>query len=316
MDREINQGQRRLTPEERAERVKKLKKKRRLRLAIVIAAFALMLAIIISPIILFAAFRVKNFVVEGTSPYAKEEIISASEIELGKSLVFIDVDEVAATIEKNLPYTDEVVITKKLPSSIVIRYGETTKAFAFELNAGTYALTDSNLKVLELSATVPEGVTLIKGAVPVSAETGIVMSFTDKDEAADDETHKDKIFDLVLEISKAVAENGMEDINLIDVSVRNDIYMIYQERMVLSLGDSADIASKLSLGHRVIIDENKIDPSQFATIDLTIAKKAYVNPSDPEDIKELVIYNGGEWKEPEFEPEKVEEDNENHEYED
>ncbi len=317
MDREINQGQgRRLTPEERAERVRKLKKKRRLRLAIVISAFVLILAVIISPIILFAAFRVKTFAVEGTSPYVKEEIVAASEIELGKSLIFIDVDKVAAAIEKNLPYTDDVVITKKLPSSIVIRYGETTKAFAFELNAGTYALTDSNLKVLELSATVPEGITLIQGAIPVSAETGTIMSFTDKNEVKDDETSKDRTLELVLGITKAIAENGMEDINFIDISARNDIYMIYQERMVLSIGDSSDINAKLSLGQRVIVDENKIDPSQFATIDLTIAKKAYVNPSDPEDIKELVIYNGGEWKEPEVEAEINESDDENHKYED
>ena len=38
---------------------------------------------------------------------------------------------------------------------------------------------------------------------------------------------------------------------------------------------------------------------QSATVNLTIPKKAYVNPADPEDIKELVIYNGGEWEEPE-----------------
>lgn len=316
MDREMNQGQSgRLTPEERAERVKKLKRKRRFRLAIVVSAFVLILAMIISPIILFAAFRVKNFVVEGTSPYVKEEIIGASGIETGKSLVFIDVDEVAALIEKNLPYTDEVVITKKLPSSIVIRYGETTKAFAFELNAGTYALTDSNLKVLELSAMVPEGITLIKGAVPVSAELGTVMSFTDKDDKTDDEATSDKTLALILEITGAITENGMTDINLIDISARNDIYMIYQERLVLSLGMSTDINAKLSLGQRVIVDENKTYPTQSATIDLTIAKKAYVNPSDPEDIKELVIYNGGEWEEPETEPETTEIESENNEYE-
>lgn len=317
MDREMNQGQGgRLTPEERAERVKKLKRKRRFRLAIVISAFVLILAVIISPIILFAAFRVKSFVVEGTSPYVKEEIIGASGIETGKSLIFIDVDEVAAAIEKNLPYTDEVVITKKLPSSIVIRYGETTKAFAVELNAGTYALTDSNLKVLELSAEVPEGITLIQGAVPVLSELGTIMSFTDKDGTSDDETQSDKTLDLILGITGAIAENEMTDINLIDVSARNDIHLIYQKRMVLALGDSSDIDSKLSLAQRVIVDENKIDPSQSATIDLTIAKKAYVNPSDPEDIKELVIFNGGEWKEPESETESTVTDEENHEYED
>lgn len=309
MDREMNREQtRRLTPEERAERVKKLKRKRRIRLAIVVTAFTLLMVIIVSPIVLFAAFRVKSFVVEGTSPYSKEEIIAACGIEQGKSLVFADIDEASAAIEKNLPYTDDVVITKKLPSSIVIRYGETAKAFAIQLSGGTYALTNSELKVLELSAEIPEGVTLITGAIPVKAETGTIASFAEKE---DEETETgDKTLSLILEITKAVAENGMKDINLIDVSSRSDIYLIYQERIVLRLGDSSDLASKLSLGQRVIVEEDQIDPSQCGTINLTIAKKAYVNPADPEDIKELVIYNGGEWEEPEVETEIPEESTE------
>lgn len=302
MDRETYPEQgRRLTPEERAIRVKKLKKKRRIRLAIVVAAFAVLLALIISPIVLFAAFRVKTFVVEGTSPYSKEQIIEASGIGQGKSLIFANLAEATAAVEKNLPYTDDVVITKKLPSSIVIRYGETTKAFAIQLMGGTYALTNSELKVLELASDVPEGITLISGATPVKAETGSIVSFVSEGEDSEEETG-DKTLSLILEITGAVAENQMENINLIDVSSRADIYLIYEGRMVLRLGDSSDLASKLSLGQRVIVDENKIDPTQYCTVNLTVAKKAYVNPSDPEDIKEIVLYNGGEWEEEAEEP--------------
>ncbi len=296
MDREINRNQaERLTPSERAARVKKLKRKRRLRLAIVVLAFILIVALIVCPIIMFAVFRVNNYIVEGISPYSKDQIISASGIEQGKSLFMIDVDEAEAIMEKALPYIDGVEITKKLPDSVVIRYGETSKAFAIELGGGTYALTDSNLKVLEHSSDAPEGLTLIKGASPSKSEVGEIMAFTRKDE--EDTESKDKTFALILEITRAVAENKMEDIDLIDVSSINDIYFIYQKRLVLRLGEPSDLASKISLGRRVVDDENKIDPSQYATVNLTIAKKAYVNPADPEDIKELVIFNGGQWRE-------------------
>jgi len=303
MDREINQGVR-LTPEERAAKVRKIKLKRRIRLAIVVAAFILGLSLIICPIVMFFVFRVNKFVVEGISPYSRETIISSCGVEQGKSLVFVDVDDVAAAIEKNLPYTDDVKVTKKLPDSLVIRYSETFKAFAFQLSGGTYAVTDSNLKVLEMSSDIPDGVALIKGVVPVGFEAGDFISFAEKN---DDENETDKTFSLLLEITKAVAENSMKDINLIDVSSVNDIYFIYQERLVLRFGEPSDLASKISLGQRVIQDEDKIDPSQFATVNLTIQKKAYVNPADPEDIKELVIYNGGEWEEPEIPTEPSEE---------
>ena len=299
MDRENNQeNARRLTPEERAARVKKLKQKRRFRLAIVVTAFLLLLALIISPIVLFFVLRVKNFSLEGISPYHGYEIIEASGVTEGKSLIFLNVDKVKENIEKTLPYTDNVEVTRKFPDTLVIRYGETTKAFAFQLSGSSYVLTDSNLKVLEHASEVPEGLTLIKGAVPVSFEAGEVMAFSKNENG---ET-TDRTFSLVLEITKAVAENSMKDVNLIDVSSVNDIYLIYQERLVLRLGESSDLSSKLSLGQRVIVDEDKIDPMQSATINLTIPKKAYVNPDDPGDIKELVIYSGGEWEEPETKP--------------
>lgn len=317
MDRETNQDNvRRLTPEERAERVKKLKRKRKVRLAIVITAFLLLLALIISPIVLFFVLRVKNFALEGISPYHGYEIIEASGVTEGKSLIFLNVDKVKENIEKTLPYTDKVEVTRKFPDTLIIRYGETTKAFAFQISGGSYVLTDSNLKVLEQASEVPEGLTLIKGAVPQKYATGEVMSFASANEGEEETT--DRTFSLVLEITKAVAENEMTDVNLIDVSSVNDIYLIYQERLVLRLGEASELSSKLSLGQRVIIDEDKIDPIQSATINLTIPKKAYVNPDDAEDIKELVIYNGGEWEEPERLPleESTEETSEESENED
>jgi len=301
MDREINrENVRRLTPEERAARVKKLKRKRRVRLAIVITAFLLLMTLIISPIVLFFVLRVKNFALEGISPYHGYQIIEASGVTEGKSLIFLNVDKVKETIEKSLPYTDNVEVTRKFPDTLIIRYGETTKAFAFQISGGSYVLTDSNLKVLEQASEVPEGLTLIKGASPSKYTTGEIMSFAATEDGEEETT--DRTFSLVLEITKAVAENEMMDVNLIDVSSVNDIYLIYQERLVLRLGESSDLSSKLSLGQRVILDEDKIDPIQSATINLTIPKKAYVNPADAEEIKELVIYNGGEWEEPESLP--------------
>lgn len=285
MDRDYHQGAgRRLTPEERAIRAKMLKRKRNFRLAIVIIGFFLALSIIISPILLFTVFRVKTFTVEGTGVYSNEEIIAASGIGLGKSLLFADLDEASENIEKTLPYTDEVRITKKLPSGIIIRFEETSRAFAVEISSGMYALTNSNLKVLELTGELPEDVAVITGAVPVKSQVGETLSF-----AADDDG-TDLTSSLITKIAAAVEQSGMEDIDLVSVASRSDIYMIYQGRIVLRFGDSTDIESKISLGAKVLDKENTIDPSQCGTVDLTIVKKAYFNPSDFDDIEELVEY--------------------------
>jgi hypothetical protein len=257
-------------------------------------------SLIVGPVVALAAFRVKSFSIEGQAPYTNEDIIAASGIQLGKSLIFADVDEACDNIEKTLPYTDNVVITKKLPSGIIIRLESTAKAYAVELSNGTYALLDKNLKVLEYAAGIPEGITVIKGAIPNKVDIGECLGFAAEITDDEDETQQgDRTLSLILEISKSISDNGMKDINLIDVSSISNIYLIYQNRIVLNLGDSSEITSKLSLGQRVISEEDKISLTQSGTVNLTVAKKAYFNPSDPDDIKELVIFNGGEWEEKE-----------------
>ncbi len=304
MDRETNQG-RQLTPEEREIRRRKLKRKRNFRIAVVAVGFLLVISLIVGPVVAFAAFRVKTFNIEGQAPYTNDEIIAASGIQLGKSLLFADIDEACENIEKTLPYTDNVVITKKLPSGIIIRLESTEKTYAIELSNGTYALLDKNLKVLEYAAGIPEGITVIKGALPNKTDIGECLGFAAEISDDEDETlPNDRTLSLILEITKAISDNGMKDINLIDVSTISNIHLIYQNRLVLNLGDSSEITSKLSLGHRVISEEDKISLTQSGTVNLTVAKKAYFNPSDPEDIKELVIFNGGEWEE--TEPENTE----------
>ena len=299
MDRERYQGQgRQLTPEERALRVKKLKRKRNFRIAIVVTGFVLAISLIITPIIVFAGFRVRSFDVEGDAPYTIEEVVAASGIVEGKSLILADIAQAKENIEKTLPYTDDVRITRKLPSSIVIRVGSTAKAYALALSNGTYAMLDGNMKVLEYAPEVPEEITVIKGAIPVKADIGEVLAFINEDTGDDEDTETgDRTLSLILEITKGIAENEIKDIDLIDVSSRSSIYLIYQGRIVLNLGDSSEIPAKLSLGHRVINEENAISLTQSGTVNLTVPKKAYFNPSDPDDIKELVIFGGGEWEE-------------------
>lgn len=302
MDRETNQGQtRRLTPEEREIRQRKLKKKRRARLAIVVTGFVLLITLIISPIVLFALFRVEGFTVEGTSPYSKEEIINACGIEKGKSLIFVDIDEAQAAIEKNLPYTDDVVIKRKLPNTVVIRYGETTKAYALQVNGGAYALTDSSLKVLELVSDVPDGITLIQGAVPVKAELGTVMSFaTEAEENEEEEQTTDRTQEIIIRVLSAIPAEESANINMVDFSSMNNIYLIYKERVVMRFGESTDIEPRIDLAFRSLAVEIGIDPSVSGIMTSIVPKEASFNPEDPDDIKELVIYKGGEWVEPEM----------------
>jgi len=314
MNREMQNGgeQRRLTPEERALRVKKMKRGRRIRLAIVIVGFFLALSVIIVPIIFFTVFRVKNVQLEGSTLYTQEEIMEASGIENGENLFFANVEKGAQAVEKNLPYADNVTIKKKLPNTLVFYVETTDCAYAVEVSPGTYALTNSELKVLEISGVIPENVVPIVGANPVLYDLGEKLAFnvkadaeTTEAEVEDEETSRpavDQTFNLISEITTAISEYGIKDINLINISSNTNIYLIYQKRIVLRLGDSSDIDSKLSLGKRAIEDEQNSD-IVTGTVNLTVNHQAYVHSSDYRDIPELMEYDPEGYK-TEDEPEE------------
>lgn len=280
---EVNSG--RLSPEERQERVKKLKRKRNFRLAIVIAAFVLVLCIILSPVILFAVFKVDGFEIEGETLYTKEEIIAASGIPQGKSIFFADLDEAKVNIESKLPYTNNVQLSRKLPDTIIIRLESTDKAYAVEKSEGLYALTNRDFKVLEIAGVIPEGVVPVIGATPVTAEPGKPLSFVNEGESVD------ATLNLIKNISSAVADSGLDGVNLISVRSRSNIYLIYQERIVMRLGDSTEIDKKIELGKKVIEEEDKIDSTQVGIINLSVPKKAFFKPSDIKDIPEFDEYD-------------------------
>lgn len=305
MNTENNQQgtERRLTPEERQIRIKQLKRKRNFRKAIVVICFLLLISLIISPVLIFTLFRVKSFTVEGAGQYTNEEIIASSGITIGKNLIFADLDEAADKIEKALPYTDEVKLTKKLPDKIIIRCETTEKAFAIGMENGLYVVTNSNLKALEITGERPADVALIVGAAPLKPAVGETVAFDAPDEKEKKKDFVDKTLSLVLEITDAISRNEMKDINLINVSQENSIYLIYQGRIVLDLGDSSDLFSKLSLGTKVINSENTIDPFQFGSINLSVVTEAVFNPSDMKDVPEVMYYLEN------YAPEETEEEN-------
>lgn len=291
-----NIGDRRLTPEEREERVRKLKKKRKRRKAFVVSVFCLIILLIVSPIVIFAALRVRNYSLEGQSPYTKDEIILASGVAEGKSLIFIDVDDVKEKIESALPYISEVKVLKKFPGTLVIKYSEAEKQFAIQVTESSYAILSPSFRVIETTTVLPEDATLISGTPAVLAVKGEFVSFNGSATSFDESGKpvEDDSLSLLLEISNAIAENELSDINLININSPSHIYLIYNERIILNLGDASNISRKLALGKKVIESENQNSIYQTGIINLTVDMQAFFCEEAKKDIPELMEYFGEE----------------------
>lgn len=69
-------------------------------------------------------FQVETVVVSGNSRYTQEEVIQATGIQIGDNLFRMNKYQVAKQVLQTLPYVEEVMIRRSLPSTILITVSE------------------------------------------------------------------------------------------------------------------------------------------------------------------------------------------------
>lgn len=120
-----------------------------------IIALSVVGVVIVTIIILcFTLFTVQNvnvqFWTSTQHEYEDEKIISASNIQMGKNIFFLDKQNFADNIEREYPYLQVINIETSFPSSLTIHVRERQSFYAIKNDEG-YLILDDYLKVLEQS---------------------------------------------------------------------------------------------------------------------------------------------------------------------
>ena len=234
--------------------------------------------------VFFGVFRIRHVTVKGEVPYTAQEVVEAAGIPFGKNLFLTDYDSAIEKISTSLPYTSNIRITKKLPSTVLILVDTAKPVYGVMLPGGTYAITDENLKVLEIGAELTPGTMMVEGYSGSGVNAlGKPLPFGNQ---ADDESIKEAL----AAISSAVNESGMQGIELINISNPDGIYILYDGRIIIRLGNASDVLKKLSLAQKSIEEENKLSTSQYGELNVTAAGRASFMPRDYKDMTELVDY--------------------------
>ncbi len=227
--------------------------------------------------------RVAKFTVAGESPYSRDDIVNSVKACEGKSMFLIKTEKLEDLVESALPYTDNVTISKQYPRGLRIEVSTAKKAFSVELSKNCYAVTNGRLKVLEATDKLPEDTVTVKGRPISSYSAGQILSFTGK-------PGDDAIRDALIEIAQAIEDTALEDINMINIGDENNIYLVYDNRIIVKIGKAENLANKLSLAKKSLDEENKLSPAQYGELDVTINKKAVFAPDDLKDLPELVEF--------------------------
>lgn len=117
-------------------------------------------------------FRVNQVVVSGNERYSTQEIIAASEVELGDNLFLVNRPQTARRILKQLPYVENAVPVHRLPDTVELHITECTPAAVLRFE-GSWWLLDHRGKLLEqggksLAGDLPE----VRGLSPLEPAAG------------------------------------------------------------------------------------------------------------------------------------------------
>lgn len=272
--------ERRLTEEERREKINRIKRKRKIRRIIVSVGFLLLIAIISTPIIIFGVFKIKTIRIKGMLPYENQEIYDACPIKTGDNLIFSDYEKAVKILESKLPYLGNTTITRSFPSTIIINADVASEDIAIELTEdSTYLILDENLRILRKYGYVPETAVVFKTPAPATDAEGETLIFTENPDKDGNDTNA-WLNPAITEIITELKEEGLcSKTDYVNLTNPGNIRISYDHRIMLKLGTATELASKIELAADTIESEDKLYPDQLRTIDLTIIKRAYVKPN-------------------------------------
>ncbi len=268
--------------------MKKKKKKRNSKAKIILKK--ILLAVI--PLLLIAAviltavlliFRVRNISVEnaGKLNYSVQEIVSAAHSAEGKNLLKLDTEKLADDIERALPKIENIEIKRKYPDTVIIAAKNSKNVFAVQTASEAFALLTGSLRVTDIAGKIPESAILIKGAGKSAAlSPGDVLSSNAETSSA-----------VITETAKAIKASKFSKINLVNIEKKDNIYLIYDGRILIKIGNADNIGKKISLAKKSINKENELSPSQYGVLDVSDTPKAVFAPKNYNDIPELEEYD-------------------------
>nr|WP_317322870.1 FtsQ-type POTRA domain-containing protein [uncultured Flavonifractor sp.] len=139
---------------------------------------------LLSILIIFAAilagciifFRVNTMVVSGNARYTQEEVIAAAGVERGDNLFTLNKYQIADRILTQLPYVEDVSISRKLPDALIFEVAESA-GVAWVESGGSYWLMNGRCKLLETGdAALVQGKPQLLGLTPESPTVGNTLT--------------------------------------------------------------------------------------------------------------------------------------------
>ncbi len=217
-----------------------------------IVGIAIIIGVILSLTVLFGTEIIQA---TQTSHYTQEEIIKASNLRYGDNIFTCDKKTAEENIEKQLPYIQDAKIEIKIPNTLVINVVEAEPAFAIKED-NEYTIINEFGKVLEFSY-----------ENEYEAQLVVTPEITKKILGEEIEFEENYVIDMIREIKGSADAYKLMEIIEINVSDVKNIYVNYQNRIKIDLGDQLDLDYKMLTAHEII--EQKLSANDKGRLDVS-----------------------------------------------
>ena len=211
-------------------------------------------------------FKVESVEVTGNSRYSAQEIQDACGVSLGDNLYLLSKPDMVQRLHQQLPYIDEVRITRRLPNTLCVQVTEFTTVYAVE-QEGTVWLLTSGGKIVETAAERGD-VPLIDGCELLAPSLGGDVSF-----ALELQNRQESLFALLTALESAELTGDVRAIHLGDPTV---LSMDYTERFTVEMPYGADYPRLLRYLTLVI---EELETNLTGVIDLTRDGEPHFRPN-------------------------------------
>ena len=211
-------------------------------------------------------FQVETIVVSGNSRYSQEEIIQAVGIQQGDNLFRMNKFQLIEQAEEQLPYLEDVVIRRSLPSTLVITVTEWEAVAGVPGETGSWLMSVGG-KLLEQA----QGDT---GAISVTGLTVLAPQAGQQAAVSQEESPR---LEALLELLGVLQQQGMMGkVSAIDLTSTR-ITMEYEGRFSVKLLLNSDFSYRMQVLQKVVEDLNqRMGEDARGSWDLTQEEKAAV----------------------------------------
>ncbi|HBL85398.1 MAG: hypothetical protein A2Y17_11865 [Clostridiales bacterium GWF2_38_85] len=233
---------------------------KKLRRRVFYVSLVVFVNVVFFSLVFLVLLKIRNITTEGNQRYSAEQIIEALPVEKGDNMYNFFTADVENTVKSELPYITSLEITRKLPSTLELSVVEKNASMYIELNS-EYFLLSEDLLVLEMTGN-REMVNQLPELVSTNIKKCVVGKYiVFRDEAT---------LDVLKILNKTIISNFESGrITEVDVSSRFDIWLRYENRFIIYLGDIQNCDLKIRFLGK-IIDElyedqsGRIDVSNIA----------------------------------------------------